>query len=78
MTLWAFVDGEKHRGVTQKMAGLYDASFSTFKNINSSVSWTERATLVRAFFRRGRRHRICDCVVVPAAAVVILSKESLG
>jgi hypothetical protein len=42
------------------------------------VSWTERATLVRAFFRCERRRRICNGVVVPAASIVLLSKESLG
>ena len=37
--LWAFVDGDKHMGVHSERAWLCDASFSTFKNKNSSVSW---------------------------------------
>lgn len=60
------------------LAELCDGSCSAFKNINGSVFWAKSATLMRAFFRGRRRHPSCSGLVVPATAVVLLSKDFVG
>jgi hypothetical protein len=69
--------GQTHGHHTVKILGCVMA-ISVCLRTWRAVSRTKRATLVRAFFRCGRRRQNCGCTVFPAAGVVLLPKESVG